>query len=62
MLTTLSSGYYIRNYKEITGQQTVLAQLWKEYALSDSRYLTGDTKVVCLEVITVVCEFGRASR
>lgn len=28
--------------------------LWKEYALSDSRYLTGDLFTLCIETITVV--------
>ncbi|KAH8160912.1 hypothetical protein CIB48_g7344 [Xylaria polymorpha] len=31
---------------------TILAQLWKEYSFSDSRYLTADTFVVCMETIT----------
>lgn len=34
--------------------QDFLGQLWKEYALSDSRYMTSDTLVLCMEVITVV--------
>jgi cholestenol delta-isomerase len=33
---------------------TLLGQMWKEYSLSDSRYLTGDTFVVCMETITAV--------
>ena len=36
------------------GAQDMLGQLWKEYALSDSRYLTSDTLVLCMESITVV--------
>lgn len=32
----------------------MLAQLWKEYSLSDSRYLTADTFVVCMETVTAV--------
>ena len=36
------------------GAQDVFGQLWKEYALSDSRYLTSDTLVLCMETITVV--------
>jgi cholestenol delta-isomerase len=34
--------------------QDFLGQLWKEYALSDSRYVTSDTLVLCLETMTVV--------
>jgi cholestenol delta-isomerase len=34
--------------------QDFLGQLWKEYALSDSRYMTSDTLVLCLETMTVV--------
>lgn len=33
---------------------TLFAQLWKEYTLSDSRYLTLDVFTVCVETITVV--------
>lgn len=36
--------------------QDLFGQLWKEYALSDSRYLTSDTLVLCMEAITVVSE------
>lgn len=34
--------------------QDLFGQLWKEYALSDSRYLTSDPFVLCMEVITAV--------
>lgn len=37
------------------GLQTVFGQLWKEYSLSDSRYLTQDPFVLCMETITAVC-------
>ncbi|ODA82594.1 hypothetical protein RJ55_01101 [Drechmeria coniospora] len=46
-------GYYIYHRTDIAGQQSALAQLWKEYALSDSRYLTSDVFTVCIETITV---------
>lgn len=32
----------------------LMGQMWKEYSLSDSRYLTSDTFVVCMETITAV--------
>ncbi|KAI0166430.1 3-beta-hydroxysteroid-Delta(8),Delta(7)-isomerase [Xylariaceae sp. FL1272] len=47
-------GYFAFNARAIAGQDTVLAQLWKEYSYSDSRYLTADTFVVCMEAITAV--------
>jgi len=34
--------------------QDFFGQLWKEYALSDSRYLTSDPLVLCMESLTVV--------
>jgi cholestenol delta-isomerase len=34
------------------GQLDLFGQLWKEYSLSDSRYLTRDAFVVCMETIT----------
>ena len=36
------------------GLQTILGQLWKEYALSDSRYLTKDAFVLSMETITTI--------
>lgn len=38
----------------MAGSQDLFAQLWKEYALSDSRYLTSDPFVLSVEAITVV--------
>lgn len=32
----------------------LFGQLWKEYSLSDSRYMTQDAFVVCMETITAV--------
>ncbi len=48
-------GYFVLNYAQVAGSQGFLAQLWKEYALSDSRYLTLDPIVLCMETITAVC-------
>lgn len=31
---------------------SLLAEMWKEYALSDSRYLTSDSFVTCMESLT----------
>jgi hypothetical protein len=48
-------GYYVYNFKTMAGHQHLFAQLWKEYAYSDSRYLTQDPFVLCMETITAVC-------
>lgn len=38
----------------MSGLSDVFAQLWKEYALSDSRYLTSDTFVLAAETMTLL--------
>ncbi|KAL8359779.1 hypothetical protein RB598_008243 [Gaeumannomyces tritici] len=48
-------SYFVLNAATLAGSQSLLAQLWKEYALSDSRYLTSDTFVWTIEAISVVC-------
>ncbi|OTB16720.1 hypothetical protein K445DRAFT_317003 [Daldinia sp. EC12] len=48
-------GYFALHARDLASRSTVLAQLWKEYSLSDSRYLTADTFVVCMETVTAVC-------
>lgn len=40
--------------------QDLFGQLWKEYALSDSRYLTNDPFVLCMETVTAVSTVGLA--
>jgi cholestenol Delta-isomerase len=50
-----SLAYYVFNFTKVAGQQNIMAELWKEYALSDSRYLTDDTSLFSLEAIAVVC-------
>jgi cholestenol delta-isomerase len=47
-------GYYVANATTLASKQTVLGQMWKEYAFSDSRYLTQNAQVFCLEAITVL--------
>lgn len=47
-------GYFVLNHFAISSKQSLFAQLWKEYALSDSRYLSGDLLVLCAEALTVV--------
>lgn len=53
-------GYYAYNFRTIGGHQDLFGQLWKEYSLSDSRYLTADSAfVLCMESITAVSRFHR---
>ncbi|KAL2824126.1 Emopamil-binding protein [Aspergillus cavernicola] len=47
-------GYFMINHARMASGQGFFAQLWKEYALSDSRYMTADTLVLCMETITVL--------
>lgn len=47
-------GYFSYNFKDMAGRSDLFGQLWKEYALSDSRYMTQDPFVVCMETITAV--------
>ncbi|KAI0914451.1 Emopamil binding protein-domain-containing protein [Ustulina deusta] len=46
-------GYFVLNHATVASSQSLLAQLWKEYALSDSRYLTSDFFMLSVESITV---------
>ncbi|GAW13780.1 hypothetical protein ANO14919_031700 [Xylariales sp. No.14919] len=45
-------GYYALNFATLPGSQHILAQLWKEYSMSDSRYLTSHAFVMSMESIT----------
>ncbi|KAF2683561.1 EBDP4, emopamil-binding protein [Lentithecium fluviatile CBS 122367] len=45
-------GYFAYNFRRMGGMQDLFGQLWKEYSLSDSRYLTQDAFVLCMETIT----------
>ncbi|KAI1807990.1 EBP-domain-containing protein [Daldinia bambusicola] len=45
-------GYFIFNHATVASSQNVFAQLWKEYALSDSRYLRSDFFMLSVESIT----------
>ncbi|KAH8837199.1 hypothetical protein MCOR27_011380 [Pyricularia oryzae] len=47
-------GYLILNYERVANSNELFAQLWKEYSLSDSRYLTANTFVISIETITVL--------
>lgn len=47
-------GYFALNHVNLSGKQDLFGQLWKEYAFSDSRYLTSDPFVLCMETVTAV--------
>ncbi|CAG8462156.1 10847_t:CDS:2 [Ambispora gerdemannii] len=49
---TFFEGYFAAFYQTIQQDNALFAQMWKEYALSDSRYLTSDPFVVNMERIT----------
>ncbi|KKA24158.1 hypothetical protein T310_1810 [Rasamsonia emersonii CBS 393.64] len=46
-------AYFVSHHSAMGPAQDILGQLWKEYALSDSRYLISDPFVVSIETITV---------
>ncbi|KAJ5493668.1 Emopamil-binding [Penicillium fimorum] len=48
-------GYYALCFATLPGSQHLLAQLWKEYSMSDSRYLTSHAFVMSMESITAWC-------
>src|SRR5579859_5463119 len=47
-------GYFAYNHTRMAPATDLLGQMWKEYAYSDSRYLTSDPLVLCMETITAV--------
>ncbi|KAG0318588.1 hypothetical protein BGZ97_003525 [Linnemannia gamsii] len=47
-------GYYDIYHVTLAGDNSPVAQVWKEYALSDSRYLTSDSFVRVVEAITTL--------
>ncbi|TID17890.1 putative ebp domain-containing protein [Venturia nashicola] len=51
---TYAVCYYVYNFKTLASRQTLFGQLWKEYSHSDSRYLTQDPFVLCMETITAL--------
>ncbi|CAG8930942.1 unnamed protein product [Penicillium salamii] len=52
-------GYFVYNHKTMPQMEDPLGQLWKEYALSDSRYMTIEPFVLCMETITAVLWMGQ---
>ncbi|KAF9938874.1 UDP-glucuronic acid decarboxylase 1 [Mortierella alpina] len=54
MIHTVFEGYFGLHHVTIAGETSLLAQVWKEYALSDSRYMTSNTLVLIMERITII--------
>ena len=48
------AGYFVVNHVGMAGKSDLFGQLWKEYSMSDSRYLTQDAFVLSMETITAV--------
>ncbi|KAK5995448.1 Cholestenol Delta-isomerase [Cladobotryum mycophilum] len=47
-------GYYAVNSFDMSSKTDLFGQLWKEYSLSDSRYLIQDPFMVCMESVTAL--------
>ncbi|KAJ9087150.1 hypothetical protein DSO57_1036095 [Entomophthora muscae] len=45
-------GYFAVNHATLASKSTLFGELWKEYALSDSRYLSSDSFVLWMETLT----------
>lgn len=54
-------GYFGYTASRIAGNTHLFAQLWKEYALSDSRYMSYDAFTVAMERVTAVRSPGPLS-
>ncbi|GFO36735.1 3-beta-hydroxysteroid-delta(8),delta(7)-isomerase-like protein [Plakobranchus ocellatus] len=53
---TVLEGYFAVYHASIAGHSTLLGEVWKEYSKGDSRYMTSDTFMVCMETITAVID------
>ncbi|MCJ1249197.1 hypothetical protein MMC30_006420 [Trapelia coarctata] len=47
-------SYSFYNHARLPTNQDFLGQLWKEYALADSRYMTDDPLVFCIDGLTAI--------
>ncbi|KAI9840230.1 MAG: hypothetical protein M1838_004151 [Thelocarpon superellum] len=54
MIHFFFEGYFSWNHATMGSTQHLFDQLWKEYAFSDSRYLTSDPFVLCMETVTAI--------
>jgi cholestenol Delta-isomerase len=44
----------VYNHDRMPGRMDFLGQMWKEYGLSDSRYIFCDPLLLCMEILSVV--------
>ncbi|KAB8292192.1 hypothetical protein EYC80_007934 [Monilinia laxa] len=47
-------GYFVYNHARMASRTDFFGQLWKEYALSDSRYMSSDSFLLTIEAWTVI--------
>ncbi|TGO12440.1 hypothetical protein BTUL_0088g00160 [Botrytis tulipae] len=47
-------GYFVYNHARMASRTDFFGQLWKEYALSDSRYMSSDSFLLTIETWTVI--------
>jgi len=47
-------GHFFRNHKTLISLNDIISQEWKEYAKSDSRYLSSDSFLLAIEMVTSV--------
>jgi cholestenol delta-isomerase len=52
LIHTILEGYFVVFCSTLPSDLSFLGQAWKEYALADSRYVTGDSAVWVIEAIT----------
>ncbi|TGZ81810.1 hypothetical protein EX30DRAFT_348221 [Ascodesmis nigricans] len=53
LIHTNFEGYWLRHHEALVGSSDVRAVMWREYAKSDSRYLTSDGFILGVEKLTV---------
>lgn len=54
-------GYFVYNHDRMPSRMDLFGQLWKEYALSDSRYIFCDPLLLCMEILSVVGLYSQIS-
>ncbi|XP_052781270.1 3-beta-hydroxysteroid-Delta(8),Delta(7)-isomerase-like [Mya arenaria] len=52
LIHSILEGYFSLYHRTLAGEDTYLAQMWKEYGQGDSRYVSGETCMVAMESIT----------
>ncbi|KAF4624860.1 hypothetical protein G7Y89_g13309 [Cudoniella acicularis] len=54
MIHLFFEGYFVLNHNHMASRTDFFGELWKEYSLSDSRYLFSDPFVLCMETWTAI--------